>query len=113
MFMEMFEIKALATSPNPPCFWGWYVDDTCTVQKKHHVQSLFEHTNGQHESIAFTVEEQDSEGNLPMLDVMWKLEGDKISTDVYIKPTHTDHYLQWDSHNPVAHKLSMVRTLFH
>ena len=72
MFVEMFEIKALATAPNPPCFWGQYVDDTGIVQKKHHIQSLFEHINGQHESIAFTVEEQDSEGNLPMLDVMWR-----------------------------------------
>ena len=63
----MFEIKALATTPNPPRFWEWYIDDTGTVQKKHHIQGLFEHINGQHESIAFTVEEQDSEGNLPML----------------------------------------------
>ena len=37
MFMEMFEIKALATSTNPPCCWGWYIDNTSTVQKKHHV----------------------------------------------------------------------------
>ena len=48
-----------------------------------------------------------------MLDVMWKRVGDKISTDVYRKPTHTDHDLQWDSHHPVAHTLSVVRTPFH
>ena len=65
MLMEMFEIKALATAPNPPRFRGRYVDDTGTVQKKHHIQGLFEHINGQHESIAFTVEEQDSEGICP------------------------------------------------
>ena len=59
------------------------------------------------------MDEQDSEGNLPMLDVMWRREGDKIRTDVYRKPTHTDHYLQWDLHHPVAHKLGVVRTLFH
>ena len=29
------------------------------VQRKHHVQSLFEHISGQHKSIAFIVEEQD------------------------------------------------------
>ena len=72
MFMEVFEIKALATAPNLPCFWGWYIDDTGTVQKKHYVQGLFKHINSQHESIAFTVEEQDSKGYLPMLDVMWR-----------------------------------------
>ena len=48
-----------------------------------------------------------------MLDMLWRREGDTISTDVYRKPTHTDHYLRWDSHHPVAHKLSVVRTLFH
>ena len=59
MFMETFEIKALVTTPNPPCFWGLYIDGTGTVEKKHHIQGLelFEHTNSQHESIAFTVEE--------------------------------------------------------
>ena len=78
------------------------------VQKKHHVQGLFEHINGQHERIAFTVEK-----NLPMLDVMWRREGDKISTDVYRKPTQTDHYLKWDLHHLVAHTLRVVRTLSH
>ena len=78
MFMEMFEIKALATTPIHPSFWGWYVDDTGTVQKKDHEET---HINSQHESIAFTVEEQNSKGNLPMLDVMWRQEGDKIDTE--------------------------------
>ena len=95
MFMEMFAIKALATALNPPGLWGWNIDDTGTIQqKKHHVQGMFKHINVQHESIAFIVEEQDSEGNLPMLEMTWMLECDKISTDVYRKPTHTDYYLQ-------------------
>ena len=53
-----------------------------------------------------------SEGNLPTLDVMWRQEGEKISTDVYRKSTHTAHYLKWTHTHPVAHKLSVVRTLF-
>ena len=40
-----------------------------------------------------------------MLDVMWRREGDKISR----KCTNPNHYL----HHPVAHTLSVVRTLFH
>ena len=34
-----------------------------------------------------------------------------ISTSVYSNPTHTNQYLPFDSHHPVAHKASAVRTL--
>ena len=33
---------------------------------------------------------EDSKDYLPILDVMWRREGDKSGTDVYRKPTHTD-----------------------
>ena len=37
----------------------------------------------------------------------------KICLDIYRKPTHTDHYLNFDSHHPVHQKLGIVRTLFY
>ena len=36
-----------------------------------------------------------------------------LATKVYRKPTHTDHYLQFDSHHPLIHKLGVFRTLSH
>ncbi|KAI8507129.1 hypothetical protein Bbelb_155680 [Branchiostoma belcheri] len=48
------------------------------------------------------------------LDVMMVRNPDNtITTDVFRKETHTDHYLQWSSNHPVQQKLGIVRTLMH
>ena len=36
-----------------------------------------------------------------------------LITSVYRKPTHTDLYLQWDSHHHLAAKFSVINTLKH
>ena len=56
--------------------------------------------------------EVESEGKLPCLDVLlqWDPDG-SISTTVFRKATHTDRYLDFMSHHPLAHKLAVVKTL--
>ena len=46
-----------------------------------------------------------------MLDLKMERKDNRITMDIYRKPTHTDHYLQWSSHHPVQQKLGVVRTL--
>ena len=51
---------------------------------------------------------------MPFLDIMITPEQDgSLSTTVYRKPTHTDLYLQWDSHHTVSAKYSGMGTLYH
>ena len=69
--------------------------------------------NSQHPSIKFTIEREAEDNSLPMLDLKLIRENNKITTDIYRKPTHTDQYLQWSSHHPVQQKLGIVRTLMH
>ena len=36
-----------------------------------------------------------------------------LLTTAYRKPTHTNQYLQWDSHHAISAKYSVINTLFH
>ena len=75
------------------------------------MQEFLTHLNGVEPSIQFTVEVE-SEGKLSFLDVLLQRDPDgSISTTVYRKATHTDRYLDFMSHHPLAHKLAVVKTL--
>ena len=51
---------------------------------------------------------------IPFLDTIVKPEADgNLSITVYKKPTHTDQYLQMDSHHHLSAKLSVIHTLIH
>ena len=51
---------------------------------------------------------------MPFLDILITPGRDgSLSTSVYRKPTHTDLYLQWDSHHTLTSKYSVIGTLQH
>ena len=51
---------------------------------------------------------------MPFLDTLVTPQDDgTLTTSVYRKPTHTDLYLQWDSHHNLACKYSVINTLTH
>ena len=63
------------------------------------------------DSIKFTVEEE-VDGCLPFLDISIKHHTDgSLSTSVFRKKTHTDKYLDFESHHPLTHKKAVVSTL--
>ena len=50
---------------------------------------------------------------ISFLDTLNQVNDDgSICTKVYRKPTHSELYLQFDSHHPVQHKSAVARTLF-
>ena len=70
-----------------------------------------DHLNGISSFIKFTYELK-VEGELPFLDVLvTRQHSGALTTTIYHKPTHTNRYLQFTSHHPRHHKLSVARSL--
>ena len=114
IFMEDFEIKALETAPHPPSLWKRFVDDTFVVIEAQQKEEFFQHINSIDENIKFTAENTRADGAMPFLDTLVILQNDgSLLTTVYRKPTHTNQYLQWDSHHAISNKYSVISTLFH
>ena len=111
--MKYFVQKALSTAPTPR-FWCRYVDDPFVIQTEIDKQDFPQHINSVDPAIQFTVENNKEDGAIPFWDTIVKPEADgKLSTIVYRKPTHTDQYLQWDSHHYLSAKFSVIHTLSH
>ena len=111
LVMEDLEKRALSTSIVQPCFWKRYVDDVCAAVSSSLVQILQDHSNNIEPSIQFTVE-RETNRKISFLDVtVCRQDNGRLSTKVYRKPTHTERYLSFHSHHPVAHKRAVVKSL--
>ena len=98
----------------PPRFWFRFVGDNFVIQQQAHKQLFPDHINSIDPAIKFTVKGNHENGAIPFLDILVKPEADNsLSITVYIKPTHTDQYLQWDSHHNLSAKYMVIGTLTH
>ena len=114
LYMEDLETKAIQSAQNPPSFWRRFVDDTLTIMKSSQIDNFLQHLNSLDQNIQFTKEEARSDGSMPFLDVLiTPREDGSLETTVYMKPTHTDLYLQWDSNHTLTSKYGVVGTLHH
>ena len=115
IYMEFLEQRAIATAPIEckPRMWKRFVDDVLEIINNGKVDQLTEHLNQVDTTgnIKFT-HEQESEGQIPFLDTLIVRKDDgSVKLLVYRKKTHTDQYLNFQSHHPLHHKLGVVRTL--
>ena len=115
LFMENLEQKAIPSAPIE-CrlsLWKRYVDDILEKIVVDTLPVLTAHLNSQDETgmIKFT-DECEHERQLAFLDAKICVNDDgTIRLKIFRKATHTDQYLMFDSHHPLEHKLSVVRTL--
>ena len=114
IYMEEFEHQALKTAPKRLRLWKRYVDDTFCIVKRSSVEGFLAHLNTLKPTIRFTKElETQTQGRLPFSDTCLQRHSDAtLVTSVYRKPTHTDRYLQYNSHHPTHVKRGVVRCLF-
>ncbi|XP_078343973.1 uncharacterized protein LOC144629608 [Oculina patagonica] len=111
LVMEYVEDKALSSAPHPPKWWFRYVDDSHVCLKKEFVDEFHSHLNSINQHIKFTIEVE-TEGSIAFLDTKTRRQVDgSIAVSVYRKATHTDRYLDFNSHHHTQHKHSVVRTL--
>ena len=90
------------------------MDDTFVIHKEVNKQGFLQHINSVDPAVRFTVEDNKEDGSIPFLDTIVKPEADgTLSITVYRKPTHTDQYLQWDSHHHLSAKFSVIHTVSH
>ena len=90
------------------------MDDTWVIQKQAYKQAFLDHINSIDLAIKFTVEGIQGNGAISFIDTLvTPLADNSLSFKVYKKPTHTDQYLQWDSHHSLSAKYSVIGTLTH
>ena len=96
-----------------PMSLGWHINDNShTCLRKDQVDEFHQHLNSMNANIQFTLELEDTKGQgLPFLDTITTRSGTLLEVNVHRKPTHTDRYLDFNSHHPMCHKRSVVSTL--
>ena len=112
LVMEEIEEQALSTFDPPPRFWKRYVDDALTALPVEQIWNFHDHLNNINSNMQFKLETE-SDNILPYLDILLHhCDDGGTSTSVYRKLTHTNKYLDFSSHHPLQHKISVIKTLF-
>ena len=92
-----------------PFIYLRYVDDTfVSFKSRSDALELFDTFNQLHSSLSFTMQEE-SNGQLPFLDVLVERGDSSFLTSVYKKPTFTGLYLDWHSFAPKSRKPNLIR----
>ena len=112
LYMEAFEKWALETSSQKSNLWIRYVDDVFAIWP-HGDQALDEfltHLNSQHPAIQFTMEKEEDQ-KIAFLDVQIERTGASTTTSVFRMKTHTNQYINYNSHHHNRIKSGVIQYL--
>ena len=86
------------------------MDDSHACLKKDYIQEFHGHLNSVNPNIQIT-KELEKDNGLSVLDTTTTRVRGRLQVCVYRKPTHTDKYLDYNSHHPSQHQRSVVNNL--
>ena len=106
--MDKIENDFLKTQQNTPLVWYRFIDDVFFIwtHGEQKLKSFLESLNTFHPNIKFTHES--SKECISFLDLSVSLSGNKLSTDLYIKPTDRHQYLHYSSSHSDHTKKSII-----
>jgi hypothetical protein len=114
LFMTLFENTCKNTFSYFPDVYLRYVDDIFAIfdTKKYDLNQFLCDLNSLFPSIKFT-HETENNGQLPFLDLQLTRDGNRITFDIYRKPTHTNNYIHQNSFVHYSNKLASFHSLIH
>ena len=108
----MSKFDQLFASENPKMYMR-YVDDIMTVMKRQNITGRLAEINSWHESLKFTHEVEDHNGEISFLDMLLHHTSDGIESSWYMKPSNSGLTLNYHALAPARYKRSVVRSFVH
>ncbi|XP_045466657.1 uncharacterized protein LOC123675351 [Harmonia axyridis] len=114
IYMDDFETNAIESFHLKPTCWLRYVDDVFVIwpHGPETLQDFFDHLNNINSHIKFTMEVE-TNNSLPFLDILVAKSNDSFTHTIYRKPTHTNRYLNANSHHHPSQINSVLNSLIH
>ncbi len=110
MINQLVESALLTKRDLRISFLKYFVDDFLLVVHKNDVDKILEHFNNIHPRIQFE-REIEIDSKLPFLDTKIIRDGNKLITDLYKKASSSNRILNFNSHAPISHKKSIVKSI--
>ena len=92
--------------------WKCFVDDSFSIIKKTAITGFLNLLNNIDPNISFTIELEQN-NKISFLNTLITRQGNDFKIDVFRKPTHTDRYLNFNSHHDIKQKISTAIILIH